>query len=201
MPLLRNRPEGYGLVTRTLHWLTVAALLAQLLLGYALDWDDDGGSGRGRGRGRGSGHGRGRGRGGEDDEAGWAFPDFGDDSLLTVHVVLGLVIVALGLARWAWRRADSLPAWAEQLSERDRRFAHWTERVLLWLLVLVPASGVLLLLSGDDDLVPLHVAGHVALYAAIAAHVALVLRRRLLARMLPGLLGGAASPGAERVRG
>lgn len=188
---LRNRPEGYGLVSRALHWLTVAALLAQLVIGYTMDWDDDddgdGGSGRGRGRGRGGDSGRGRGRGGDDEEeAGWALPDLGDDTLVTVHVLLGLTIVALGLARLAWRRLDSLPAWAEQLTARDRKVAHWTERVLLGLLVLVPPTGIALVVSGDDDLLPLHVAGHVALYAAIAAHLALVLRRRLVPRMVRG---------------
>lgn len=181
MPL-RNRPEGYGLVSKTLHWATVAALVAQLVIGYTMDWDD-GGSGRGRGRGRGGDSGRGRGRGGDDDSA-WTLPDLGDDALLTAHVVLGLTIIALGLARWVWRKADSLPAWAEQLTDADKRFAHRTERVLLTLLIIVPLTGIVLVLSGDDDLVPLHVAAHIALYLAVAAHLFLVLRRRLLPRML-----------------
>ena len=183
---LRTRPEGYGLVAKTLHWVTVAALVVQVVLGYSMDWDDDSGSGRGRGRGRGGDSGRGRGRGGDDDEdAGlaWAWPD-PDDSLVWVHVALGLGIVALGLARLAWRRWDSLPAWAEQLSASDRRLATWTERVLLVLLVVVPLTGVALILSGDDDLLGPHVAGHVALYAAVATHLWLVIRRRLLPRML-----------------
>jgi cytochrome b561 len=194
MPL-RNRPEGYGTVSRTLHWATVAALLAQLSIGYLMDWDD-GGSGRGRGRGRGGGSGRGRGRGGDDD-SGWSLPDLGDDALLTVHVLLGLTIIGLGLARWAWRRADSLPAWAEQLTDADKRLAHWTERALLTLLLLVPATGIALVLSGDDDLLPLHVAAHVAFYVALAAHLFLVLRRRLLRRMLTS---GAREPAAAQAR-
>lgn len=181
---LRTRPEGYGLVATTLHWVTVAALVAQVVIGYSMDWDDESGSGRGRGRGRGGHPGRGRGRGGHDDEGGaWAWPD-PDDSLVWVHVALGLGIVALGLARFAWRRWDSLPAWAEQLSASDRRLATWTERVLLALLVVVPLTGIALILSGDDDLLWLHVAGHVALYTAVATHLWLVLRRRLLPRML-----------------
>jgi cytochrome b561 len=178
MPL-RNRPEGYGLVTRTLHWVTVAALAAQFAVGYAMDWDD-GSGGRGRGRGRGDGSGRGRGG----DDAGGFAPDLGNDPLVTLHVVLGLTIIALALGRWTWRRIDSLPAWAEQLTERDKRLAHVTERALLALLVLVPATGIVLLVSGDDDLLWLHVAAHVAFFAALAAHVGLVLRRRLLPRML-----------------
>ena len=47
---LRTRPDGYGLVANTLHWVTVAALVVQVVVGYSMDWDDDSGSGRGRGR-------------------------------------------------------------------------------------------------------------------------------------------------------
>lgn len=185
---LRTRPDGYGLVAKSLHWATVAGLVAQVVIGYAMDWDDDSGSGRGRGRGRGGDSGRGRGRGGDDGGEGWAWPD-PDDTLVWVHVALGLGIVALGLARFAWRRWDSLPAWAEQLSAADRRLATWTERVLLTLLVAVPLTGVALVLSGDDDLLWLHVTGHVALYAAVATHLWLVLRRRLVHRMMPRTVG------------
>lgn len=194
MPL-RNRPDGYGVVSKTLHWVTVAALVAQLAIGYAMDWDDgDSGRGRGRGRGRGGDSGRGRARGG-DDESGWALPDPGDDAQLTVHMLLGLTIIVLGIARWAWRRTDSLPAWADQLTDADKRFAHWTERALLTLLLVVPATGIVLVLSGDDDLVPLHVAAHIAFYVAFGAHLLLVLRRRLLPRMLTsGARGASPTP-------
>ncbi len=88
--------RAYGATTRTLHWVTVLALLAQFTVGYLLDVDDSGG---GRGRGRGGESGRGRGRGGDDDSAldlGW--------NLVTAHVSLGLLIVLLAVARVAWRR-------------------------------------------------------------------------------------------------
>ena len=59
----RNGEHGYGWVTEALHWLTVALVLAQFVVGYA-----DGRRRRrsrawpGRGAATGSGHGRGRGR-------------------------------------------------------------------------------------------------------------------------------------------
>ena len=115
---VRNGPAGYGWETRSLHWLTVLAITAQLAVGYLMDADD---SGRGRGRGR-SGEG-GRGRGGE----GSGYLD-DPESLVTVHVALGLTILALALARLAWRRVSGLPPWSEHLSEGQRRLAHWTER-------------------------------------------------------------------------
>ncbi|WP_182523529.1 cytochrome b/b6 domain-containing protein [Nocardioides dongkuii] len=182
MPLL-NGPYGYGGVTKSLHWLTVLLLVAQVVVGYTMDADDSGqGRGRGRGRGGDSGRGRGRGRGGEDDGLG-LFD--GPLDLVDLHVVLGLALVALALTRIVWRARTPLPPWDERLTDRDKRLVTATERTLLGLLVLVPATGVALVLGGDD-LLWLHVAGHVALYATVAVHVAVVLRRGLVGRMLPG---------------
>jgi cytochrome b561 len=188
MPL-RSGDHGYGSLAKSLHWLTVVALIAQFLIGYRLDVDD---SGRGRGRGRGgdnddSGRGRGRGRGGDDDGGYLTDPD----TLLTVHVLLGVLIVTLAVARVVVRRLDGLPPWAETLSHRERTLAHWTEKALLLLLFVVPLTGIVLVASGDDDVLPLHVAAHVAFFVALASHLGLVLkhqlvdRDRLLARMLP----------------
>ena len=167
--------RAYGATTRTLHWVTVLALLAQFTVGYLLDVDD---SGRGRGRGRGGESGRGRGRGGDDDSAldlGW--------NLLTAHVSLGLLIVLLAVTRVVWRRHAGLPPWAETLGDGVRRFVTATERVLLTLLFVVPLTGLALVL-GDDDLLWLHVTAHIAFFVALAAHVGVVLRRGLLSRML-----------------
>jgi cytochrome b561 len=172
---LRNDGEGYGLVTKTLHWLTVVALIAQFVIGYLLD--DDGGHGRGRGRGRGEDSGHGRSRGGDDD-----FPlgfGVGDDSLVTVHVILGLTILTLAVTRLAWRRATSLPAWAPGLSSTERKLATWTERALYACLVLMPLTGLSLLLVSDDLLV-LHVTTHIVFFAALAAHLGLVLKHQLI---------------------
>jgi cytochrome b561 len=141
--------------------------------------DDD--SGRGRGRGRGEGSGRGRGRGGDDL----------DEGLLTVHVALGLSILLLAVVRVLWRRATALPPWAETLTALERRLASLTERALYGLLFAIPASGLLLLLTGEDDVwLALHVTTHVTFFATLAVHVGLVVkhqvvdRDRLLSRML-----------------
>ena len=175
---LRNGPHGYGVVTKTLHWATVLAVAAQFLVGYTME-ADDGGHGRGRGRGRGEGSGHGRGRGGDDDAA---LVDGGFD-LVDLHVVLGLSILALVLVRVVWRSTTPLPPWDERLTERDRRVVHATEIALLALLVVVPLTGLALVL-GDDDLLPVHVAAHIVFFVALAAHLGLVLGRRLLPRML-----------------
>jgi cytochrome b561 len=184
MPL-RSGDHGYGALAKTLHWMTVVALIAQFTIGYRLDVDDSG-RGRGRGRGRGGESGRGRGRGGEDDGGYLSDPD----ALLTVHVLLGVLILTLAVARVVVRRLDGLPPWAETLSHRERTLAHWTEKALLVLLFVVPASGIALVASGDDDVLPLHVGAHIAFFVALSAHLGLVLkhqlvdRDRLLGRML-----------------
>lgn len=176
-PHLRNGPHGYGIVTKTLHWVVFAALAAQFAVGYLLDVDDSGrGRGRGRGRGEGSGRGRGRGRGGED-----GYEPFGDDALLTVHVVLGATVLLLGAVRLVWRLATPLPPWAPTLTPPERRLAHLTETTLYTATFAVPVTGLALLVSGDDLLV-LHIAAQVVLYAALAAHIGLVLKHQLVDR-------------------
>jgi cytochrome b561 len=181
---LRNGTHGYGVVTKILHWATVLAVAAQFVVGYMME-SEDGGHGRGRGRGRGGESGHGRGRGGDDDGG----PDDdlelfdGSFDLVDLHVVLGLAILALVLTRVLWRATTPLPPWDERLSAGNRRFVHATEVALLGLLVVVPLTGLALVL-GDDDLLPLHVAAHVAFFAALAAHLGMVLGKRLLPRML-----------------
>jgi cytochrome b561 len=161
----------YGRTTRALHWLTVAALLAQFAVGYAMEV---GGRGRGRGRSRGEGSGRGRGRGGDLDV-------FGADGLLTAHVVLGVLILVLAIVRWSWRRHSTLPPWAPGLSATERTLAHWTERSLYVLLVVIPSTGLWLVLVSEDALAA-HIASHVAFFVVLAAHVGLVLKHQLIDR-------------------
>ncbi|CAB4961854.1 unannotated protein [freshwater metagenome] len=167
---------GYRGSQKGLHWLTVLAVAAQLAIGYLMDADD---SGRGRGRGRGGDSGRGRGG----DSSGYLDDP---DTLVRVHVALGVTILALAVARLVWRRVVGLPPWAEQLTSGQRRIATWTERALITTLFVVPLSGLALVASGDDDLVWLHVTGHVVLFVALLAHLGLVVGRGLLPRMLSG---------------
>ncbi len=176
---LRNDDTGYGLVTKTLHWLTVAAIAAQFTIGYLID---DSGHGHGRGRGRGgeaSGHGSGHGRGGDDDFT-LRFGD-GDDAMVTVHVLLGVTIVALALLRLVWRRTTPLPPWAPGLSPPEQKLATWTERLLYLCLIVVPLTGIALFLV-SDDLLALHVTGHIVFFTVLAAHVGLVLKHQLIDR-------------------
>ncbi|MET0838546.1 MAG: cytochrome b/b6 domain-containing protein [Marmoricola sp.] len=166
----RNGEHGYGWVTKTLHWLTAGVVLAQFVVGYLMD--DEGGQGRGRGRGRGEGSGHGRGRGGEEDVV----------TLLPLHVTLGVTILVIAIIRVSWRVSTPLPPWAESLSVAERRIATFSERTLLTMLFVVPATGLVLVLGEEDDLLGVHVAAQIAFFTALAAHLGLVLGRGLRGR-------------------
>ncbi|MEU7697556.1 cytochrome b/b6 domain-containing protein [Streptomyces sp. NPDC039028] len=167
-----DRNAGYRPLTKALHWAAAAALGAQFVVGWALDASE---SGRGRGRGRGGESGRGRGRGG-------GYEAFGDDTLLTTHVLLGAAVILLGVARLLWRRHTGLPPWAPTLTRAERRLAHSTEVLLYALTFVVPVTGLVLLASDDDDLLWVHVTAQVLLLTAIAVHVGLILKHQLLDR-------------------
>jgi cytochrome b561 len=168
---LRNGEHGYGLVTKTLHWLIAGAIAVQFTIGYLLEV----GGGQGRGRGRGGESGRGRGRGGEID-------DLGDDTLLAVHVALGVTILALAVLRLIWRRTTPLPPWAPTLSKRERTLTHRTETALYALMFLIPITGLLMVFTGDHDLLPAHIVTHIAFFVAISVHVGLVAKHQLINR-------------------
>jgi cytochrome b561 len=106
---------------------------------------------------------------------------FGDDPLLTAHVVLGVSILVLAIVRLWWRRRSTLPPWAPGLSPAERTLAHWTERALYTLLFVIPLTGLWLVLV-NDDAVAVHVAAHVAFFVAFAAHIGLVLKHQLIDR-------------------
>lgn len=186
----RTVESGYGWVAKSLHWLVVLAMAAQFVIGYSMDADHEERDCDPIGERR---------SGGDTSDAEEDRLDRledaceeredarGDrlglaDPAVRAHVVLGLVILGLAVLRLVRRRFDGLPAWSEHLSERQRTQAHWTEKALLVLLFVVPISGLALLVT--DDVVALHVAAHLAFFAALASHMFLNLRPRILARML-----------------
>ena len=159
---LRNGDDGYGAITRALHWLTVLAIGGQFVIGYTMDTD----------------------------EVGTAWSDLGSGDLLSNglslpegHVILGLVILALGVVRLVWRRSTPLPPWDARLTTVNRRFVHATEIALLTLQFLVPATG-LLLVVGSYGMVALHITAHIAFFVVFAAHLGMVIGKGLLPRML-----------------
>jgi cytochrome b561 len=206
---LRNGSHGYGLVTKLLHWLTVAALVTQFVVGYVMAayYGDSGKADcdpAGDDRSGGDLSDRADARlerleelceqrqdrldARADDPLGTAYSDLASGNILDgglslpeIHVLLGLVILVLAASRVLWRRNAGLPPWAESLTAGERTWAHWTEKSLLTLLFVIPLSGLLLVLV-SDDLLPLHVAAHIGFFVTIAAHLGLVLKRTVVHR-------------------
>lgn len=187
-------PSGYPPATKLLHWATVLVLAAQFVVGYALDVED----GRDRVEDRLEQRADSADTEAEEerleeladrvqeragDDAGTMTDRLvsGDEPLLTLHVALGATVLVLALVRLARRRIVALPPWAETLSERERRLAHRTEQTLYLALVVMPLSGVGVLLV-DDALLPAHVVAHVVFFVALALHLGLVLKHQLVDR-------------------
>ena len=123
-----------------------------------------------------------------DDALGTAYSDLASGDIVNggltlpeVHVLLGLLVLVLAASRVVWRRATSLPPWAEGLSAGERTLAHWTEKALLLLLFVIPLSGLSLVLV-SYDLLPLHIAAHIGFFAVIATHLGLVLKHQFIDR-------------------
>jgi cytochrome b561 len=206
---LRNGAHGYGVVTRFLHWLTVAAILGQFVVGYTMDFDEASDRAKDRFKDEADrleedAEGRGEAAeeqveaaiearedtldAGKDHQASEVFSDvltgnaYSDGlSLPELHVSLGLFVLVLAAVRLVWRRTTPLPPWAEHLSAGERRLEGRLEKLLLALLFVVPATGLLLVAAGDDWL-PVHVAAQIVFLVAIAAHVGLVLRHTVVRR-------------------
>lgn len=206
---LRNGDHGYGVVTKSLHWLTVAAVVGQFLVGYSMDFDQaldiqkdrfDAEADRLEEAAEGQGEAaeeraeveierREAAMDAREDEqpvevfsqvvTGDAFDDW--LSLPELHISLGLFIIVLAVVRVWWRRTAPLPPWAQHLSHRERRLEAQLETLLLTLLVAVPATGLLLVVAGDDWL-PVHITAQIALLVAVAVHVQLVLKHTLVHR-------------------
>jgi cytochrome b561 len=209
MPL-RNGEHGYGGVTKVLHWLTFSVIVAQFLVGYTMSTENsaaDVAADRVKDS-------KEQCEASEDSDAAEAeeerceeevdrreeaLDDRADDAASTLHVVLGLVILVLAVARVIWRFAGALPPWAPALSHAERTLEGWLEKALMLLLFLIPISG-LLLVTRDDRSVQLHIAAHIAFFVVVGLHIALVLkhtviqRDRHLARMLGTGRGARRSP-------
>jgi cytochrome b561 len=206
---LRNGEHGYGLVTKVLHWLTVALLVTQFAVGLTMDADhrasdvaDDRADTL---EDRRDEQAERRGEGAEErleaqverrEEAADALDGDHEDVVrrllggdgwadglqgLEVHVLLGTLLLLVAGVRLLWRRTTPLPPWAEHLGEGERRLEGLLEKALLALLVVVPATGLLLVLV-SDDLVVLHVTAQLVLVSTVTIHVGLVLKHTVVRR-------------------
>jgi cytochrome b561 len=184
MALLNTR-DGYGSLTKALHWLVVALFAFQFAAANIMLRLDDAGTALG----------------------------LSQAAYYNWHKSIGLVALLVAVVRLLARKRGELPPWAPSLSARERAFIHRAEQVLYTAMFVMPVSGFLYVMAGGygvnlfgviDLPNPIglrptlataakwtHVAGAYALLAALVGHVGLVLwhtlvlRDGLLRRMLP----------------
>ena len=183
MALLNDR-TGYGALTKLLHWLIVA-LFAHQYVGALMMLR----TGKGQ-----------------------TTLGLDQTQLFNWHKSLGLVALAVAIARLLNRRLGELPPWAPTLSPLEHTIIHRTEQLLYAAMLVMPVSGYLYSTAGGFGVMlfgayPLpnpiglwpglataarwvHVAGAFLLLLALGTHLGLVLghhfglRDRLIDRML-----------------
>jgi cytochrome b561 len=117
---LHNTSDGYGTLTKTLHWLVVALFAFQFAAANIMLRMDESGTVLG----------------------------LSQDIYYNWHKSIGLVALAVAIVRLLARRSGQLPDWAPVLSERERQFIHRAEQVLYIAMFVMPVSGFLYVMAG-----------------------------------------------------
>ena len=113
------------------------------------------------------------------------------------HVVIGITVLLLSLARLRWRLKNPVPPLPADMPAAERQFARGTHYTLYGLMILVPILGLSTIVTPHD--VAKHVMGPIhewlayTLFVLALGHIAaavffhfLIRRDRVLQRMLPG---------------
>lgn len=181
-----NSATGYGALTKWLHWLIAALFAFQYVAAHIMTRMGPDGSALG----------------------------VGQNTYYNWHKSIGLVALALAVARIVNRRTGELPPWAPTLNDTERAFIHRAEQVLYAGMLMMPVSGFFYVMAGGYGVklfgawdLPnpigavswlaslakwVHIAGGWIIVVALAGHIGLVLRHQfmlrdgLLRRMLPG---------------
>jgi cytochrome b561 len=74
---------------------------------------------------------------------------FSQGALYEWHKSVGLIVLAVALVRFVWRKTTTLPDWAPNLSDGEKRAIHLVERTLYVCMFLMPISGFLFVMTGD----------------------------------------------------
>ena len=143
---MMNTNARYGLVTKTLHWGVFLLMLNQFIVATAMFHTEPGETTFG----------------------------YTQGSLYEWHKSIGLIVLALAIVRYVWRKTTPLPDWAPNLSSGERRAIHHIERLLYICMFLMPISGFVFVMAGGFGVkffgmwpLPNPIGGHATL-----AHVA-----------------------------
>jgi cytochrome b561 len=181
----RNTKHGYGGLTKFLHWAIVVLFAWQYLAGVIMTRMTPQGVVLG----------------------------LSQDIYFNWHKSIGLVALAVAIARLINRRRGRLPDWAPTLSDAEKKFIPRAEQILYAAMLVMPISGFVYVMAGGYGVrlfglvdlanpigrAPLlasaaqwtHFLAGIALALTLAGHIGLVLRHQLilkdglLRRMLP----------------
>src|SRR5215467_16220559 len=119
MPLV-NSPAGYGALTKLFHWLIAVLILLQFTSANIMLRTPAEGVTLG----------------------------LGQDTYYNWHKSLGLVALAVAVARLINRWAGELPPWAPALTTLERMIVHRAEQLLYTAMLIMPLSGFLYVMAG-----------------------------------------------------
>jgi len=118
---MKNSADRYGLVTKVLHWTVFLLLLNQFVVAAAMLNTPQGETTAG----------------------------FSPGTLYNWHKSIGLIVLAVVLVRYIWRKTTMLPDWAPNLSRGEKRAIHRIEGTLYACMFLMPISGFVFVMAGD----------------------------------------------------
>jgi cytochrome b561 len=122
---MKNTATRYGFLAKILHWIGFLLILNQFVVAAAMLNTEE-----------------------------WeTTAGFTQGALYEWHKSVGLVVLAVVIARFAWRKLTPLPDWAPNLNEAERRAIHWIEHILYACMFLMPISGYVFVMAGDYPLI------------------------------------------------
>ena len=117
---MKNTAIRYGVVAKTLHWAIFLLFLNQFVVAAAMLNTGQGETTAG----------------------------FTQGQLYNWHKSIGLIALAVALARYIWRNRGPLPDWAPNLSDAEKRWLPRIERTLYLAMFLMPVSGYVFVMTG-----------------------------------------------------
>ena len=182
---LKNTATQYGTITKFFHWAIVLLFLIQFVVAATMIWARNVPS----------------------------VPDASKFEMITWHKSMGLLVLMLAIARFAWRQVNRYPSWPAGMKEWEKATFSFIERGLYLVLFVMPTSGLLVSVASGHEVaffslfqIPgfakpdmfltavgwfLHRAASYAIIGLVTLHVGTVLRRHIfekdgyLKRMLP----------------
>jgi cytochrome b561 len=117
---LKNSAKRYGFVTKFFHWTIFLLFLNQFVVALAMLNTPQGNTTFG----------------------------YTQGTLYNWHKSIGLILLGVALLRYTWRKTTPLPRWAPLLTDGEKAWIHWIERILYLCMFLMPLSGFIFVMTG-----------------------------------------------------